>query len=196
MGLVTAWLTLLLSMVGALFWYNDWIYQLPTPVPKNYKPVAIGTQIDLGPKTAAGQHKPVFLHFYNPKCPCSRFNQSHFQSLVREYGQEIDFVVVVLSDQKYTAEKIQDKIGVDIDVIFDPSLAVRCGVYATPQAALLDREQKLYYRGNYNASRYCTDEKTAYAKNAIEALLKSQMLPIWSAKALKSYGCTMPVCKN
>jgi hypothetical protein len=196
MGLVIAWLTLLLSTVGALFWYNDWVYQLPTPIPTNYKPVALGTRINLDKKIQNQTGKPVFLHFYNPECPCSKFNQSHFRSLVRTYGQDIDFVVVVLSDKKYSAEKIQDKLGLDIPVVFDQSVAARCGVYATPQAALIDGDQKLYYRGNYNASRYCTDEKTAYAKMAIEGLLESQSLPLMTAKALKSYGCTLPVCKN
>jgi hypothetical protein len=195
-GLVIAWLTLLASTVGALFWYNDWVYQLPTPVPKNYRPVKTGTVIDLGEQVQNRGDKPVFLHFYNPECPCSRFNKSHFQSLVRRYGRQVQFVVVVLSDKSYSVEKIQDKIGLDIPVIFDQSLADRCGVYSTPQAVLVDNSQRLYYRGNYNATRYCTDEKTAYAKMALEGLLKSQTLPVLTAQALKSYGCTLPVCKN
>jgi hypothetical protein len=102
----------------------------------------------------------------------------------------------VLSDKSYSVEKIQDKIGLDIPVIFDQSLADRCGVYSTPQAVLVDNSQKLYYRGNYNATRYCTEEKTAYAKMALDGLLNSQSLPVLSARALKSYGCTIPVCKN
>ncbi|MHA4741229.1 TlpA family protein disulfide reductase [Dyadobacter sp. MSC1_007] len=195
-GLVIAWLTLLASTVGALFWYNDWVYQLPTPIPKNYRPVKTGTVIDLGEQIQNQDDKPVFLHFYNPECPCSRFNKSHFQSLVRRYGRQVRFVVVVLSDKSYSVEKIQDKIGLDIPVIFDQSLADRCGVYSTPQAVLVDNSQKLYYRGNYNATRYCTEEKTAYAKMALDGLLNSQSLPVLSARALKSYGCTIPVCKN
>ncbi|MEO6285713.1 MAG: thioredoxin fold domain-containing protein [Dyadobacter sp.] len=196
MVLVIMWLTLLLSAVGALFWYHDWIYQLPTPIPANYKPVSIGTPIDLNKKIPQQPGRPVFLHFYNPQCPCSKFNRAHFQSLVRRYGKDIDFVVVVLSDKKYSAEEVQEKVGLAIPVVFDASVATQCGVYSTPQAALLDNEQKLYYRGNYNASRYCSDEKTAYAQIAIQGLLQRQPLPMLSAKALQSYGCTLPVCKN
>ncbi|NIJ55456.1 DUF6436 domain-containing protein [Dyadobacter arcticus] len=196
MGLVIAWLTMLLSSVGVLFWYNDWKYRLPTPVPANYVNVPPGTKIDLGKMIQSTGDKPVFLHFYNPECPCSRFNKSHFQSLVRSYGNSVHFVVVVLSDKAYSADEIQDKLGLKIPVVFDESIATRCGVYSTPQAALIDKDQKLYYRGNYNASRYCTEEKTAYAKIALNGLLKSQSLPTLTAQALKSYGCTMPVCKN
>jgi hypothetical protein len=196
MVLVITWLTLLLSAVGALFWYHDWIYQLPTPIPGNFKPVSVGTPIDLTKKIPHQPGKPVFLHFYNPECPCSKFNRAHFQSLVTTYRADIDFVVVVLSDKKYSAADIQDKLGLAIPIVFDASIATQCGVYSTPQAALIDDQQKLYYRGNYNASRYCSDEKTAYAKIAIQELLQSQPLPMLSANALKSYGCTLPVCKN
>ncbi|MCF2505171.1 redoxin domain-containing protein [Dyadobacter sp. CY107] len=193
---VIAWLTLLLSSVAAIFWYSDWKYQLPTPVPKNYTAVTMGTKIDLKSKLPNMDDKAVFLHFYNPECPCSRFNKSHFQSLVREYGKDTHFVIVVLSDKIYSQEDIQEKIGLKIPVIFDQSLATQCGVYSTPQAAIIDNNRQLYYRGNYNSSRYCTAEKTAYAKIALDGLLKSQALPVMTAQALKSYGCMMPVCKN
>ncbi|TLV04011.1 redoxin domain-containing protein [Dyadobacter luticola] len=196
MGLVTVWLTLLLSSVGALFWYNDWVYQLPTPIPAHYKLVSLGTKINLPEKFLSKNEKPVFLHFYNPECACSRFNKRHFQSLVKQYGKDVDFRVVVLTDKKYTVEYIQDKIGLEIPVSFDQSVANTVGVYSTPQAALIDQSQKLYYRGNYNASRYCTEEKSAYARIALAGLLKDQSLPMLSARAMKSYGCTIPVCKN
>ncbi|WP_225865541.1 TlpA family protein disulfide reductase [Dyadobacter aurulentus] len=195
-ALVTAWLSFLLSMVGALFWYHDWVYQLPTPVPRDYVPVATGTKINLDQKLPNHDGKPVLLHFYNPDCPCSRFNKSHFQSLVRSFSGDVRFMVVVLSDKKFTVDDIQDKIGLDIPVSFDQSLATQCGVYSTPQAALIDTDHRLYYRGNYNASRYCTDEQTAFAKIALEGLLQNESLPILDRKALTSYGCTMPVCKN
>ena len=79
LGFIAAWLTLLTSMVGGLFWYNDWVFRLPTPVPINYKPVPPGTSITLGNSVPHTPDKPVFLHFFNPDCPCSRFNKTHFQ---------------------------------------------------------------------------------------------------------------------
>jgi len=44
--MVTVWLALLVSAVGAMFWYNELIYHLPTPIPGNYKPVSMGTLIN------------------------------------------------------------------------------------------------------------------------------------------------------
>lgn len=195
-SLVGVWLTLLLSIVVGLFWYNDWLYQLPTPVPANYREVPTGTTVSWVNDINATKDKPLFLHFYNPDCPCSKFNRSHFRSLVQTYKKQVNFAVVVMTDKKYSQQYIQDKIGLNVPVYFDKTIADRCGVYSTPQAAIIDNDQKLYYRGNYNSSRYCSDEKTAYAKIALAGLLESKSLPELDAKALTAYGCTIPVCKN
>ena len=108
----------------------------------------------------------------------------------------MQFVVVVMTEKKYSEKYIQEKIGLELPVVFDQTVAERCGVYSTPQAAILDKDQKLYYRGNYNSSRYCTEEKTAYAKIALAGLLNSESLPVMTAQAVKAYGCSLPVCKN
>jgi hypothetical protein len=194
--LVGIWLMLLLSGMGALFWYNEWIYHLPTPVPENYKPVSQGKLIKLKGQSQTDHTKPLFLHFFNPDCPCSRFNISNFKSLVKQYGHQINFVIVVMNNKLYTAREIQDKFDLNVPVLFDASIATSCGVYSTPQAVLLDTGHKLYYRGNYNISRYCTDEKTSYAKIAIAGLLHDDKKIIFDQLALRAYGCRLPNCNK
>jgi len=193
---VIVWLIVLFSGVGALFWYNELIYHLPTPIPENYKPVNNGTVIKLSSEFDSDRGKPVFLHFFNPDCPCSRFNIANFKALVKQYGTQVNFVVVVINNKDYTAKAIQDKFDLNIPVLFDASLATACGVYSTPQAVLLDAQHTLYYRGNYNQSRYCTDEKTSYAKIALNGLLHDHARLVFSLLALKAYGCSLPYCKR
>lgn len=193
-GLVTLWLLVLVAAVGSLFWYQDWVYQLPTPVPDTYTPVRTGTVINVTPSVNSQPGKPIFLHFFNPACPCSRFNQPQFKALVRQFGRQVNFAVVVMSTRSYSAEQIQQKLGLRVPVLTDSSLAQACGVYATPQAVLLDTHHRLYYRGNYNRSRYCTDEQTSYAKQALTALL-TKSGPVTDERALTAYGCSLPYCK-
>ncbi|MES2377456.1 MAG: thioredoxin fold domain-containing protein [Bacteroidota bacterium] len=194
--IVTIWLVFLFSAVGALFWYNELVYHLPTPIPENYKAVNDGTVIPLSNALNSKRGKPLFLHFFNPDCPCSRFNITTFKSLVKQYGRQVNFVVVVMNNDAYTAKAIQDKFDLDIPVLFDSSLAKVCGVYSTPQAVLLDAQHTLYYRGNYNQSRYCTDEKTSYAKIALAGLLRDHARLVFSRLALQAYGCSLPDCKK
>src|SRR5476651_1636867 len=128
--MVMVWLMLLLSTVGALFWYNEWVYHLPTPVPKNYKQVSVGQVIKFTGPLKGNYSKPLFLHFFNPDCPCSRFNISNFQSLVKQYGNKVNFVIIVMNNKFYTAEQIQDKFDLNVPVLFDTSAATACGVYS------------------------------------------------------------------
>jgi hypothetical protein len=190
-------LSILLIFAGiiSLFWRNEWIYSLPTPVPARYKPVDTGSAIDLAGKVKLG-NRPVFLHFFNPDCPCSRFNISYFRSLVKQYGKEVDFGIVVMSNKNYTAVEIQDKFGFPLPVSFDTTIAVACGVYSTPQAVIISAGHKLYYRGNYNKSRYCTDRNSNYAQMALEALLKKNSNLVFDRFALTAYGCRLPNCNK
>jgi len=194
--MVIGWLMLLFAAIGALFWYNELVYHLPTPIPENYKPVNNGAVIKLSEALNKDHGKPLFLHFFNPDCPCSRFNIAHFKLLTKQYSRQVNFVVVVMNNKTYTAKAIQDKFDLNIPVLFDTSLARACGVYSTPQAVLLDTRHQLYYKGNYNQSRYCTDEKTSYAKIAIAGLLRDHARLDFSPLALRAYGCSLPDCKK
>lgn len=191
---VFSWLAFLAAGIAALFWYNEWKYSLPTPVPVNYHAVAFGQTIAPDNKLNFPNNKPVFLHFFNPDCPCSRFNITHFKSLVKQYGNRVNFAVVLLSDKYYTVKEVQQKFDLDVPVVVDPAMAIKCGVYSTPQAAIINTDQKLYYRGNYNQSRYCTNEKTEYAKIALNGMLQHNTHLVFNQFALKSYGCSLPNC--
>jgi hypothetical protein len=193
-GLVIFWLLSLFTVIAWIFWHNEWKYSLPTPVPQGYHPAQPGDRVDLAGKLESGNN-PVFLHFFNPACPCSRFNIPHVKSLVKKYGNQITFAIVVMSmDKNYTAKEIQDKFGSAVPVLFDKSIAQACGVYSTPQAVIIDSDGKLYYRGNYNKSRYCTDKNSNYAQMAIDSLLLQKRNPAFSQYALQAYGCRLPSC--
>jgi len=192
--LLGLWFSLLFAAVCALFWKNEFKYNLPTPIPNNYHDIAMGSKIDLG-KCCVMDNKPVFVHFFNPDCPCSRFNVPHVTGLIKKYGDRIHFKIVVLNKQKnFTIEEIQKKFDAPVPVYFDEAMAAKCGVISTPQAVLIDASHHLYYRGNYNKTRYCTDAASNYAQMAIDSLLTKSDSPTFEALALRAYGCSLPNC--
>jgi hypothetical protein len=206
-SLIIGWLVMLAIGIGMIFWETAWKYSLPTPVPVNYRPVAQGAAISLpvSAEQALGMDramtinsKPLFLHFFNPDCPCSRFNMPQFKALVQAYGQEVSFAIVVMSPKKYTAAQLQAKFDLPypIPVLTDSAVAAACGVYSTPQAVLIDAAGKLYYRGNYNRSRYCSDEKTGFARQALDGLLQHNYSLTLSPMAYQAYGCQLPSCRQ
>jgi hypothetical protein len=71
--------------------------------------------------------------------------------------------------------------------------AAQLGVYSTPQAVLLTGDGRIYFRGNYNSSRYCIDRRSEFMRIAIEALLEgAPQAPVPSEAAI-AYGCPLPV---
>jgi hypothetical protein len=194
--IAAAWLTLLMAMIFSFFWYNQLRYSLPTPIPAGYKSVRKGEKIMLGTDLQFNNDKPVFLHFFNPDCPCSRFNIDQFKSLVKSYQSQVNFAVVLMTAKPYTAAEVQNRFGITVPIVIDSTIAASCGVYSTPQAVVLNTEKKLYYRGNYNKSRYCTDKKTSYANIALMNILHKKTTLRLDQYALKAYGCTLPNCLN
>ncbi len=194
--IAVAWLTILTTIIFGFFWFNQLVYSMPTPIPATYKEVKPGQAIPLGKAINLPGDKPIFLHFFNPDCPCSRFNIPHFKTLVKENKDKMNFAVVIMTNKPYTATEIQERFGLQVPVINNRDLATSCGVYSTPQAVVLNSDRQLYYRGNYNKSRYCTDEKTSYAKIAIESILQGNHKLQLDQYALKAYGCTLPNCAN
>jgi hypothetical protein len=196
---VVVYFCLLLIGTGmvVIFWKQELVYALPTPVPSGFQPKEIGQELIL-PFNKNNQDKPLFVHFFNPACPCSRFNMKHFRTLIHKYGKQIDFIVVVQTkDPDLSVEKVREKFNLEIPCVLDPGekIAKLCGVYSTPQAVIVDAARKLYYRGNYNRARYCTDKKSDFAQIAIDSLLSTQNKPVFSALATRPYGCSLPSCK-
>src|SRR5687768_18133982 len=116
-------------------------YLLPTPKPKNYRVVRPNEAVNFDfSRVISEKTKPKLFHFFSPDCPCSRFNIKHFLTLKRKYKNELDFYAVVTDEQKISsAKKMLDE---DIIILIDKEekLAKACGVYSTPQAAILQTD--------------------------------------------------------
>jgi len=194
--IATVWLIFLTAIISSIFWYNQFIYALPTPVPATYKAVPTGKKIHLSAALTFKNNRPLFLHFFNPECPCSRFNIDHFKLLVKQYHEQLNFAIVLVASRPYTEKEIQKRFNIDVAVVSDHTLAIASGVYSTPQAVILNTDQTLYYRGNYNKTRYCTDQKTSYAQLAIESLMHKTSPVKFDRYALTAYGCTLPNCEK
>jgi hypothetical protein len=186
---VAIMLVVLCLCLGVVYWNYEIQYAKPTNIPVGYRAVLPGEQVSL--PAAFQKNTAHFLHFYNPDCPCSRFNAQHIQSLIRSYGDSIRFVIVIPASEDLA--RARDEFGSDLDYVVDTdgAIAAACGVYATPQAAIIQTNGSLYYRGNYNAARYCTQRATNFAELSLLSLLNGQPAPVFGLLATQSYGCEL-----
>jgi hypothetical protein len=190
-------LTLIICAIGALFWYQEGRYLLPTPVPKDYKVVLTNEVLRFDNELLSQKHtRPKLLHFFSPDCPCSRFNLKHFFSLKKKYQEEVDFYVVISRTESIEATKKMIDPDVPILIDTDRKLAKACGVYSTPQAVLIQTNNMLYFRGNYNRSRFCVDKKSNFVQMALDSLSLHKSAPHFSELATKSYGCSIAEDKS
>jgi hypothetical protein len=195
--LVSCVLVLAAAGIAALFWSQELKYALPTPVPAHFAKRSVHEYIDVDALKGYRKNIPVYIHFFNPDCPCSRFNIQHFRHLVKTFSDSVQIFAVVpaYADVNQARVMIDDE---NIPVIKDiaDSLAHACGVYATPQAVIIDKNQKLFYRGNYNTSRYCSVRETNFAEISLKALVAGKNSPVFDQLATKSYGCEFPTADS
>ncbi len=189
-SLVILVLTGITLAIGYLFYTQELQYWKPTPIPDGYVEVPIGITLEVD-EFQSGRKK--FIHFYNPDCPCSKFNFQSYKSLLNNYSEDFDCYAVIqesLDGIKSSNLDFLKKLNVTLIADKKKQIATACGVYATPQIVLLDENNKLYYRGNYNQSRYCTSKVTSFAQIAIDSLLvKSQFH--FPQSAFTAYGCPL-----
>jgi hypothetical protein len=192
---IAALIAILLAIFGgiaAIFWYQEVRYLLPTPVPKNYRVVLPNEIVQFDSALIPQQNvRPKLLHFFSPECPCSRFNLKHFLSLRRRYNNNVDFYVVIANRKDVT--KAQYMVGKEVTIVVDDKekLAKACGVYSTPQAALIEGNNQLYFRGNYNRSRYCIDKNSNFVQMALDSMIALKTAPHFIELATQSYGCSI-----
>jgi len=146
---------------------------------------------------AQSSGRPLFLHFFNPDCPCSRFNQDHVRDLIRAHGHDATFVAVIEPEGSPLAEDAAatatHDLGVPAVIDEDGDLARQVGVYSTPQAVIVATDGWLYFRGNYNAARYCTDERSEHARIALEHALAGDRAFEAPPGSNVAYGCPLPL---
>ncbi|WP_254507644.1 DUF6436 domain-containing protein [Anatilimnocola floriformis] len=182
---------LLASVAIGAFWFQEWQYALPTPRPAALQQPVVGDVIhlaELQPTT-----KPIWLHFFNPACPCSRFNIDHVRDLIARFGDQVQIVAVLEADDDSLAQFKQLNLKCAAFVDHHGEFARRTGVYSTPQGVVLDEHCQLVYRGNYNLGRYCTSAETEFVRRALENCLAHRPPLTFPAAATVAIGCELPV---
>jgi hypothetical protein len=197
------WISMVLVFflgVGFVFWNTQVKYLLPTPMPGNVNRLKIGEKVSLAQIPFKNRsNQPVYFHFYNPDCPCTRFNLKEVRKIAFENKNDLKFVVVAQS-KKHSIQLEEDIANLflnEIEVVIDSTgvIAQNFGVYSSPQVVLVDENQKIVYSGNYNVSRYCTKQTTSFAQLAVNYLKTrdlSLLNEIKMGSELAPYGCLLP----
>lgn len=186
------------GVIGWAFWQQDLRYGRATPRPAGWHRPVVGAAVALPAAVerlrASRPGRPILMHFFNPSCPCSRFNVDHVRALTARFAPDVTVVAVLAEGEPATMRAAYQALQLNVPAYVDADrrLADALGVYATPQAAILDRDGRLYFVGNYNRSRYCRERDTEFARIALEAVVAGVRPPAAGPAADVAYGCPLP----
>lgn len=194
-----AWLVIAAGCAAAFMWVQDGRYGQPTLRPRGLVEPSIGETLPWPEELATSliPGRPALLHFFNPDCPCSRFNLDHVRELSSHYGARISLILVIQSDRPPGATHPVEGLSAPFVHDVHGSIADLAGVYATPTAVVLDRSHRVSYVGNYTLTRYCADPAAQPARRALETVLGTQGDLAGSAEwepidAPTPFGCPLP----
>jgi hypothetical protein len=131
--------------------------------------------------------------FFNPACPCSRFNLRYVKQLPKNYGKDVAFLAVEPANFTDLSRRPPIQPAQAHGGRREGQLARACGVYTTPQAAMVEAAGKRYYRGNYHKNRYCTSPYSNYTQMAINSLLASMPAPTLNDLAPPHTAANCPI---
>ncbi len=202
-AVLVVWLTL----IGVTYWRMELRFLQPakrpagaaTIDPSLQPPAPIQRlQTDAGDFELYG--KFTLLNFWYPDCACSRFMEGHVRELVKEFtprGIQIATVIIVNDEHVSDVDALRGwrRRGIETPALVDRNgaLARQFGVWAGPAAVIINQQGQIVYIGAYNIGRYCSNEETAFAKQALETVLTGRKPPRASTPF---YGCQVPSARQ
>lgn len=152
--------------------------------------------------------KVLMIFFTSNHCPTSHGAEARVKKLLADFrGKGLTFVAInpnhpdglsidELGYSKYNdsfedMKKYAAERGFDFPYLYDgetQATAKAYGCLATPHVFIFDAEHKLRYKGRFDDSQYADSStvKSSDARNAVEALLAGQPVPV---PITKPHGC-------
>ncbi len=136
---------------------------------------------------------PVVFAFLAAECPVAKRYTMRLKRLYDEFGPQGTTLLAVYANENDTLADVRAytaKAETPFGVVKDRTgeLAQQLGATMTPQVFLVDRDQKLRYRGAIDDNRYETRVKYRYLRDALLAVHTGTAVAIAETPA---FGCTL-----
>jgi hypothetical protein len=182
--LVGVWLA---STAAGFWWFTmkDLRHFAPEPVlgKQRFDTIAMSSGLEAALQ-AQWQHQPsegsaqaTVLHFWDPGCACSRFNETHVRQLSASYAElGVRFLVVDRRDARARPQlQPRDAFGPAVTPYTAPSTTIDdLSVPASPAAAVFDRDGRLAYFGPYSEGAACLAGNGDFVEQVLDKLLAGE----------------------
>ena len=119
---------------------------------------------------------PTVFNFWDPDCPCTRFNEAHVRDIMNAYQQQgIRFVIVPRyeneTDKERTLLLARKTFGANALVTTDDQMTLQQAVPSSPAVAVTDASGRLAYFGPYSVGAFCGPTGGAFVEKTLDSLL-------------------------
>ena len=136
------------------------------------------------------------VHFWNPDCPCNRFNEAHVKKIITDYADKnVEFTIVVSGD---TAEIRNQKKELARKIFnYDTVKNIRSdwpmdqGPPSSPAVGIINSNGKLVYFGPYSLGARCAPDKGKFVERVLDRLNSKNSLQKNQLNTL-AVGCFCP----
>ncbi len=132
----------------------------------------------------------TLVHFWDPACACSRFNELHVRQLIVEYQKRgIRFLVLARADAFSDRATLQTKaraIFGDVEVMLTSDVGLNKNIPSSPAAIILDSKQQLAYFGPYSEGAVCSIGTGKFVERILDGVLAGNNPQFINTLA---YGC-------
>lgn len=111
---------------------------------------------------------PTVVHYWDPACPCNRFNEDHVKDLIREYGARGVRFVVVTGGTTLSAKRVFSDSAV---VGYVDSATQKVLPPSSPAVAVLDQNGEVAYFGPYSVGALCNTNNGGFVERTLNQLL-------------------------
>lgn len=137
------------------------------------------------------------VHFWNPDCPCNRFNEVHVKKIISDYADKnVKFTIVVSGSTKEErnqrhalAQKIFKHSAVK-EIRSD--WPMQAGPPSSPAVGVINRQGELVYFGPYSLGAQCAPDKGKFVESVLDGLYASKKSTDKKQLNTLAVGCFCP----
>lgn len=178
--LVSVWVV---STVFAFWWFqfrNIQAFDINDVVNKTvfFESGELGARLEnlVNKEQQSNKLKPIsVVHFWNPDCPCNRFNEVHVKKIISDYADKNVQFTIVVSGKNTKLRKLREERARKIfshsavkNIYSDWSMDK--GPPSSPAVAVINSSGELVYFGPYSLGANCSADKGKFVEKVLDQL--------------------------
>lgn len=120
--------------------------------------------------------KPIsVVHFWNPDCPCNRFNEVHVKKIISDYAEKnVQFTIVVSGNSEEQRKLLRERASKTFThhgvTNIRSDWPMDKGPPSSPAVGVVNSNGELVYFGPYSLGANCSPDKGKFVETVLDHL--------------------------